>query len=252
MIYNILVSIKSKGDNMGRKWQNIKYAKAAKDANRAKIYAKFGKEIYMAAKPNPDPEGNLHLKAVIDKAKTYNVTKDIIDRAINKAKAGVDESYTHNRYEGYGPSGSALIVDTLTDNVNRTVAEVRSAFTKNKGNLGVAGSVSFMFTSTAVFGIEPLDEDVVLEAMIENDCDVSDIELHDGVMMIYGHSDDYNKIQKTLTALGVDEFKVSEISMLPNETITLEGEELARFEKLLDTLEELDDVQEVYHNVELN
>ncbi|MDR3215474.1 MAG: YebC/PmpR family DNA-binding transcriptional regulator [Bacilli bacterium] len=237
---------------MGRKWNNIKYAKAAKDANKSKIYAKFGKEIYMAAKSNPDPEGNLVLKAVLDKAKTYNVTKDIIDRALAKAKSGVDESYDNIRYEGYGPSGSAIIVDTLTDNVNRTVAEVRSAFTKAGGNLGVSGSVSFMFTSSSVFGIDNLDEETVLEAMIAYDADVSDIEVNDDILMIYGSSDDFAKIKEALQSLDIDEFKVAEISMLPNDSITLTGNDLEKFTKIIDTLEDLDDVQEVFHNVDLD
>ncbi|MDF9867801.1 YebC/PmpR family DNA-binding regulatory protein [Bacilli bacterium PM5-3] len=236
---------------MGRKWNNIKYAKAAKDANRSKIYAKFGKEIYMAAKSDPDPESNRNLKAVLDKAKTYNITKDIIDRAINKAKSGVDESYDNIRYEGYGPSGSAIIVDTLTDNVNRTVAEVRAAFNKAKGNLGVNGSVAFMFTPSSVIGIEQQDEEEMLELFIENEVDVHDIENDDGKTMIYGAVEDFSKIQDALKTKGIEEFEVAEISMLPNDTIVLEGEELERFEKLIDTLEDIDDVQEVYHNIEL-
>lgn len=236
---------------MGRKWQNIKYAKAAKDANRAKIYAKFGKEIYMAAKTDPNPESNRHLKAVLDKAKTYNITKDIIDRAINKAKSGVDESYDSIRYEGYGPAGSAIIVDTLTDNVNRTVAEVRSAFTKSKGNLGVNGSVSFMFTSTSVIGIAKQDEEEMLELFIENDVDVHDIEEDDNKTMIYGAAENFSKIQDVLKTKGIEEFEIAEISMLPNDTIKLSDDDLKLFEKLIDTLDELDDVQEIYHNVEM-
>ncbi|MDH6603528.1 YebC/PmpR family DNA-binding regulatory protein [Bacilli bacterium PM5-9] len=236
---------------MGRKWNNIKYAKAAKDANRSKIYAKFGKEIYMAAKSDPDPESNRNLKAVLDKAKTYNITKDIIDRAINKAKSGVDESYDNIRYEGYGPSGSAIIVDTLTDNVNRTVAEVRAAFNKAKGNLGVNGSVAFMFTPSSVIGIAQQDEEEMLELFIENEVDVHDIENDDGKTMIYGAVEDFSKIQDALKTKGIEEFEVAEISMLPNDTIVLEDEELERFEKLIDTLEDIDDVQEVYHNIEL-
>lgn len=235
---------------MGRKWNNIKYAKAAKDANRSKIYAKFGKEIYMAAKSDPNPETNRVLKATIDKAKTYNVTKDIIDRALQKAKSGVDESYTNIRYEGYGPSGSAIIVDTLTDNVNRTVAEVRSAFTKAKGNLGVSGSVAFMFHAASVFGIDKKDEDELLEYLIENDVDVIDIETEDEQTIIYAPVEAFDTTREALKNMGVEEFKVAEISMIPNDTITLDGEDLEKFEKLVDVLEDLDDVQEVYHNVE--
>lgn len=236
---------------MGRKWNNIKYAKAAKDANRSKIYAKFGKEIYMAAKSDPNPETNRTLKAVLDKAKTYNVTKDIIDRAINKAKSGVDENYHDIRYEGYGPSGSAIIVDTLTDNVNRTVAEVRAAFNKAKGNLGVNGSVSFMFKPTSIIGVPLMDEEMLMELMFDNDCDVSDIEVNDDQVIIYGVVEDFSKIKEVLSAQGVEEFLVAEISMIPDDTLTLNGTELELFEKLIDTLESLDDVQEVYHNVEL-
>lgn len=236
---------------MGRKWNNIKYAKAAKDADKSKVYAKFGKEIYMAAKPDPNPESNRTLKAVLDKAKTYKIPRDIIDRAISKAKSGVDESYDNIRYEGYGPNGSAIIVDTLTDNVNRTVAEVRAAFNKAKGNLGVNGSVAFMFEPAAVFGIMPIDEDTVLEAFIENDVDVSDIELEDGKLMIYGKAEDFHNIQEVLRGLGIEDFEVAEISMLPNDTITLEGADKEAFEKLIDTLENIDDVQEVFHNVEM-
>ncbi|MDL2211405.1 YebC/PmpR family DNA-binding transcriptional regulator [Erysipelotrichaceae bacterium OttesenSCG-928-M19] len=236
---------------MGRKWNNIKYAKASKDANRSKIYAKFGKEIYMAAKSDPDPESNRQLKAVLDKAKTYNVTKEIIDRAINKAKSGVDESYEHIRYEGYGPAGSAIIVDTLTDNVNRTVADVRAAFNKAGGNLGVNGSVAFMFTPSSVIGIAKHDDEAMLELFIENDIDVHDIEQSDNQTLIYGAVEDFSAISNALKANGIEEFEVAEISMLANDQINLATDDFEKFEKLIDALEELDDVQEVYHNVEL-
>ena len=131
---------------MGRKWNNIKEKKASKDANTSRIYAKFGREIYVAAKQGePDPESNQSLKFVLERAKTYNVPKAIIDRAIEKAKGGSEENYDELRYEGFGPNGSMVIVDALTNNVNRTAAEVRSAFSKNGGNMGVSGSVSYMF-----------------------------------------------------------------------------------------------------------
>jgi YebC/PmpR family DNA-binding regulatory protein len=136
---------------MGRKWNNIKDGKAAKDADKSKIYAKFGREIYVAAKAgDPDPEINVGLRGVLEKAKTYKVPKEIVDRAIEKAKGGHEENYDAVRYEGYGVNGSAVIVDALTDNVNRTVAEVRTAFNKNGGKMGVSGSVAFMFTPSAM------------------------------------------------------------------------------------------------------
>ena len=128
---------------MGRKWNNIKEKKASKDANTSRIYAKFGREIYVAAKQGePDPVANQALRLVLERAKTYNVPKAIIDRAIEKAKGGADENYDTLRYEGFGPSGSMVIVDTLTNNVNRTASDVRSTFGKNGGNMGVNGSVA--------------------------------------------------------------------------------------------------------------
>ena len=136
---------------MGRKWNNIKEKKASKDANTSRIYAKFGREIYVAAKQGePDPESNRALKFVLERAKTYNVPKTIIDRAIEKAKGGSEENYDELRYEGFGPNGSMVIVDALTNNVNRTASDVRAAFGKNGGNMGVSGSVAYMFDATAV------------------------------------------------------------------------------------------------------
>ncbi len=160
---------------MGRKWNNIKEKKALKDKNTSRIYAKFGREIYVAAKQGePDPEANQALKVVLERAKTYNVPKAIIDRAIEKAKggAGADENYSELRYEGFGPNGSMLIVDALTNNVNRTASEVRAAFGKNGGNMGVSGSVAYMFEATAVFGIEEKTADDVLEILMEAELDV--------------------------------------------------------------------------------
>ena len=134
---------------MGRKWANIKEKKAAKDANNSRVYAKFGIEIYVAAKSgDPDPHANQKLRFVIERAKTYNVPKHIIDRAIEKAKGSADEQYSELRYEGFGPNGSMVIVDALTNNVNRTAADVRAAFGKNGGNMGVSGAVSYMFDNT--------------------------------------------------------------------------------------------------------
>ena len=139
---------------MGRKWNNIKEKKAQKDKNTSRIYAKFGREIYMAARSGePDPEANQNLKFVLEKAKTYSVPKHIVDRAIEKAKGGSEENYDELRYEGFGPSGSMLIVDALTNNVNRTVSDVRAAFGKNGGNMGVSGSVAYMFNNLSLIHI---------------------------------------------------------------------------------------------------
>lgn len=236
---------------MGRKWNNIKEGKAKKDANRSKIYSKFGREILVAAKSgDPDPEINRALAAVIDRAKTYKVPREIIDRAIEKAKSGSDESYTAIRYEGYGIGGTAVIVDALTDNVNRTVAEVRTAFNKNGGNMGVSGAVSFLFQPTALYGVKDKTEEELLEVMIEGDCDIRDIEIQDDIAYIYANTDQFAKVGDALRASGITEFEVAELTEIPMNEVTLSEADAIIFEKMIDTLEDLDDVQNVYHNVE--
>src|SRR6478752_2198500 len=205
---------------MGRKWNNIKEKKASKDANTSRIYAKFGVEIYVAAKQGePDPESNQALKFVLERAKTYNVPKHIIDRAIEKAKGGSEESYAELRYEGFGPNGSMVIVDALTNNVNRTASDVRAAFGKNGGNMGVSGSVAYMFDPTAVIG--------------------------------YADPDQFHAVQKAFNDAGITEFTVAEQTMLAQNDVTLPEDAQAQFEKMIDALEDLEDVQQVYHNVDL-
>lgn len=237
---------------MGRKWNNIKEKKASKDANTSRVYAKFGVEIYVAAKKGePDPESNRALKVVLERAKTYNVPKAIIDRALEKAKGSGDETYVELRYEGFGPSGSMIIVDALTNNVNRTAPEVRSAFNKNGGNMGVSGSVSYMFDPTAVIGLDSKSADEVMEILIEADVDVRDVLEEDESVIVYAEPDQFHSVQEALKNAGVTEFTVAELSMLAQNYVTLEGDAQVQFEKLIDALEDLEDVQQVYHNVEL-
>ncbi|PQD95677.1 YebC/PmpR family DNA-binding transcriptional regulator [Pradoshia eiseniae] len=237
---------------MGRKWNNIKEKKAAKDKNTSRIYAKFGREIYVAAKQGePNPESNQALKMVLERAKTYSVPKHIIDRAIEKAKGGSEESYDELRYEGFGPSGSMVIVDALTNNVNRTASDVRAAFGKNGGNMGVSGSVSYMFDATAVFGIEGKNADEVLEMMMEADVDVRDILEEDEAVIVYAEPDQFHAVQEAFKNAGITEFTVAELTMLAQNDITLDAEAQAQFEKMIDAIEDLEDVQQVYHNVDL-
>ncbi|MEC0301958.1 MULTISPECIES: YebC/PmpR family DNA-binding transcriptional regulator [Terribacillus] len=237
---------------MGRKWNNIKEKKASKDANTSRIYAKFGREIYVVAKQGePDPEANQALKFVLERAKTYNVPKAIIDRAIEKAKGGGEENYDEMRYEGFGPSGSMIIVDALTNNVNRTAPEVRAAFSKNGGNMGVSGSVAYMFDATAVVGIEGKSSDDVLEILMEADVDARDIIEEDDAVIVYAEPDQFHVVQEALKQAGIEEFSVAELSMLAQNDITLDAEAQEQFEKLIDALEDLEDVQQVYHNVDL-
>ncbi|MEH7451601.1 MULTISPECIES: YebC/PmpR family DNA-binding transcriptional regulator [Bacillaceae] len=237
---------------MGRKWNNIKEKKASKDANTSRIYAKFGREIYVAAKQGePDPESNQALKVVLERAKTYSVPKHIVDRAIEKAKGGSEESFDELRYEGFGPNGSMVIVDALTNNVNRTAAEVRAAFSKNGGNLGVTGSVSYMFDATAVIGLEGKTSDEVLEILMEADVDVRDILEEEDAVIVYADQDQFYAIQEAFKNVGITEFTVAELTMLAQSDITLPEDGLAKFEKMLDVLEDIEDVQRVYHNVDL-
>lgn len=237
---------------MGRKWNNIKEKKASKDASTSRIYAKFGREIYVAAKQGePDPESNRALKVVLERAKTYMVPKAIIDRAIEKAKGGGEESYDTLRYEGFGPNGSMVIVDALTNNVNRTASEVRSAFNKNGGSMGVSGSVTYMFDPTAVFGVQGKSSEEVLELLMEADLDVRDIVEEEDTVIVYAESDQFHAVQEAFKNAGITEFTVAELTMLAQNDLELPEDAQAQFEKLIDVLEDLEDVQQVYHNVDL-
>lgn len=238
---------------MGRKWNNIKEKKAQKDKNTSRIYAKFGKEIYVAAKSGePDPESNQTLRLTLERAKTYSVPNHIIEKAIEKAKGAGEENYDHLRYEGFGPSGSMIIVDALTNNVNRTASDVRAAFGKNGGNMGVSGSVAYMFDHTAVFGFEGYSADDILEQLMEQEIDVRDVVGEEGLTIVYAEPEQFAQVQDALKAYGVEEFKVAEFEMLPQSDVELSAEDQEVFEKLIDALEDLEDVQNVFHNVELN
>jgi len=238
---------------MGRKWENIKMKKAQTDGAAAKVNSKYGIEIYAAAKQgnSVDPEANSTLKFVIARAKQAQVPKHVIERALEKAKGSGDETFIEGRYEGFGPNGSLLIVDTLTSNVNRTATNVRTAFNKNGGTYGAAGSVSYLFDETGVVVFEGDDADAVLETLLEAEVDVRDAEQQDDQVVVYTEPADLHKAIEALRQNGVSEFSTTEITMLPQAEVTLEGEDLATFEKLVDALEADDDVQKVHHNVAL-
>ncbi|WP_217596390.1 YebC/PmpR family DNA-binding transcriptional regulator [Cohnella sp. GbtcB17] len=236
---------------MGRKWNNIKEKKASKDANTSRVYAKFGVEIYVAAKKGePDPEANRALKVVLERAKTYNVPRAIIDRALDKAKGSSEESYSELRYEGFGPNGSMVIVDALTNNVNRTASAVRAAFSKNGGNMGVNGSVAYMFDASAVIGVTGKTADEVIELMLEADVDVRDVVEEEDTVIVYSDPEQFHAVQEAFKQAGISEFAVAELSMIPQNYVTLTDDAQAQFEKMLDAIEDLEDVQQVYHNVD--
>lgn len=224
--------------------------KHAKDGATSKVYAKFGVEIYVAAKQGePDPELNTALKFVIDRAKQAQVPKHVIDKAIDKAKGNTDETFVEGRYEGFGPNGSMIIVDTLTSNVNRTAANVRTAYGKNGGNMGASGSVSYLFDKKGVIVFAGDDADSVFEQLLEADVDVDDVEAEEGTITVYTAPTDLHKGIQALRDNGVEEFQVTELEMIPQSEVVLEGDDLETFEKLIDALESDDDVQKVYHNV---
>lgn len=230
---------------------NIKEKKAQKDKNTSRIYAKFGIEIYAAAKSGePDPESNQKLRFAIERAKTYDVPKHIIDRAIDKAKGSDDENFQELRYEGFGPGGSLIIVDALTNNVNRTAGNVRALYNKNGGNMGVSGSVAYQFDNTAVFVFEHDDADEIMMTLLDKDIDVRNVEEEDGKVVVYGEPTEFQHIQEALTELGIEKFEVSELEMIPKMEVTLSEDDLRQFEKLIDALEDDEDVQKVHHNVD--
>lgn len=237
---------------MGR-FPNIAAAKAKTGAAKAKVYSSYAKEIYQVAKQGgADPNGNLSLRRLIEKAKKEQVPADIIKRAIDKVNSGVDENYTSTRYEGFAQGGATVMVDCLTDNVNRTVSNVKNAFTKSNGKMGVSGCVSHMYEHLSVVVVKDMTEDEAMEALIMAEVDAKEIEAEDGNVNIYGDPSDLYRIKDAIVAVKEDaEFIIDEVTMLPNETTTLEGEDLEMFEKLLSMLYDVEDVQKVYHNVNL-
>ena len=231
---------------------NIAAKKAKTDAVKGKIFTKVGREIAVAAKSNPDPETNSKLADAIAKAKAVNMPNDNIKRCIAKASGELaGDNYEELTYEGYGPAGSAVIIKTLTDNKNRTVDYVRTAMRKHGGSLGNAGCVSFTFTTMGVIVIEKtpnLSEDEVMEMALDAGAD--DFEAEDDAFVVYTSVSAFSSVRKYLEEKGLNFFE-AQITMLPQTKITLEGDELVKFNKLIDALEDLDDVQNVYHNVDL-
>ena len=239
---------------MGRAYQNRKESMAKTSDMKAKVYSRYGREIYVSAKSGGvDPIGNLALRNLIDRAKKDQVPAHVIDKAIDKAKGGGGEDYSPARYEGYGPGGSMAIIECLTDNPNRTFGDVRLAFTKTKCKIGSQGSVSHMFDHLSIFVFNYEDEDTVLEALMDADVDVTDIENEDGKISVFAPNTDYFKAkQALLDACGDLDFEVDEIQFIAHNYLSISGDDVALFEKFLAMLNELDDVQQVYHNVELS
>ena len=233
---------------MGRAHEVRAKAMAATAAKRSALFNRASKEIYMAAKAGePDPSMNLALRSAIEKWRSQNVTREVIDRAIQKAKGGSAESYTQGRYEAFGPGGSLLIIDSLTDNSNRALVEIRTTITKKGGHLG---STIFNFTETGVFDFNGTNRDEVEETLILSDVDVREVTLEDGVISVLVEPSAFAQARDVLAGMGITEFITSEITFLPNDPIELtDPEDQRKFGELIDMLDELEDVQNVYHNV---
>ena len=236
---------------MGRAYQNRKESMAKTSDAKARVYSKYGRVIYVCAKEGgTDPDGNLALRGLIERAKKDQVPTHVIDKAIKKVEGGGGEDFSVARYEGYGPGGCMVIVDCLTDNPNRTFGDVRQCFTKTKCKIGTEGSVLHMFDHSAILVFNG-DEEEALEALMMADVDVTDIESVDGKITVFAPNSEYFKAKKSLTdAFDGIEFDVDEIQFLPTSTSPISADSVEMFDKFLDMLNDLEDVQNVYHNVE--
>lgn len=235
------------------KWANTKHRKAAQDAKRGKMFTKIIRELVTAAKTGGgDPASNPRLRAAIDKALSNNMTRDTMNRAIARGVGGDDDANMETIiYEGYGPSGTAVMVECLSDNRNRTVSEVRHAFTKCGGNLGTDGSVSYLFTKKGVISYSAgVDEDTLMDAALEAGAD-DVVTYDDGAMDVFTTPEQFGEVKDALDATGL-KAEGAEVSLIPSTKVDLDLESAPKLLRLIDMLEDCDDVQEVYHNGEVS
>ena len=234
---------------MGRHFEVRAASMAATAKKKSAIYMRASKEIYMAAKRGvPDPNSNLALRAAIDKYRKQ-CPKDVIDRAIKKAQGGEATNYIEGRYEAYGPAGSYLIIDTLSDNSNRALVNVRTIITRKGGHLG---DVSYNFEQVGILDFKyDGSEESLEEMLVFNDVDVREISLEEGIAEVVVEPSAFEKAKEVLAQNGINDFEYAEVTMRANDEITLEGEDLTKFKELLDMLDDCEDVQNVYHNVDL-
>jgi len=234
------------------KWSTIKRKKGEIDAARSKVFQKLAKELYVAAKSgDKDPNNNAALRMVVEKAKAENMPKANIQSAIDKAHSKNNtESYDEVRYEGYGPGGIALMIDCLTDNRNRTASFVRSTLTKRGGNLGTDGSVSYLFERKGILILDKsYEEDKLMENVLE--LDVIDFVVEEDGYEIYTKPEDFIRVKENLETNGYDKFIMSEVTFVPNNYIEINEEQKEKALNLILELEDIDDVQNVYHNLDI-
>jgi YebC/PmpR family DNA-binding regulatory protein len=238
---------------MGRIFEKRKHSIFKTAAQNSKLYSKYSKQLYMAAKKGvPDPNANPVLRSFVERAKKENVPSHVIDKAIQKAAGAGAEDFQPARYEGFGPGGALLIIDCLTDNNQRTISEIRSCFTKTGSKLAANGAVAMSFDHLAVLSFTGDDEEKVLEALFAADVAVDEVESKDNTITVFASPTDFFKAKTALIEAFPDlELEVQEITFLPQSTKILNAEDLAAFEKFLGMLNDCDDVQEIYHNVSL-
>jgi len=219
---------------------------------KAKVYSKYGREIYVCAKAGGlDPTGNLALRSLIERAKKDQVPTHVIDKAIEKAKGGAGENFELARYEGYGPGNCMVIIECLTDNPNRTFGDVRQCFTKTKTKIGTQGSVSHMFDHLSILMFSGQDEEAVLDALLMSDVDVIDLENEQGMLTVFApHTESFKAKQALSEAFGEIDYEVDEIQFIAQNTVSVTGDDVEMFERFMFMLNDLDDVQDIYHNVE--
>lgn len=238
---------------MGRAYEVRKASMEKTGKAKAKLYSMYAKEILQAAKNGTDPVSNDQLKRLIEKAKKDQVPADIINRNIDKVKKGATEDYSTIEYELFGPSGSTLIVKCLTDNTNRTISEVKTICNKTGAKMVGMNSVAYNYEYLCVVGVKDKTEEEIMDILFSNDIEVTDIENDNGLLLIYSEVQNLFKIKKTLEEAYKDiKFEVDEIGKYAKDIIKLQGEDLEQFNKLINMLEDLDDVSNIYHNVELN
>lgn len=235
---------------MGRSFENRKHSILKTAGQKSKVYSKYGKQLYVTARNGvPDPEANPSLRILIEKAKRDQVPTHVIDKAIEKAKGTGGEDYSVSRYEGFAPGGCSVIVDCLTDNPNRTICDVRNCFTKSGAKLGPAGSVAHMFDHLAVLSFKGDNEDEVLEAMLEADVDVDDLEHKNGQLTVFAPVTEFFKAKQALLEAFPDvELEVEEITFVPQAATPISEDDVPAFEKFMTMLNDCDDVQEIYHS----
>lgn len=241
-------------DPMGRAYQNRKASMAKTADAKTKLYSKYGREIYVCAKSGgADPTGNTSLRGMIERARKDQVPSHVIEKALDKARGAGGEDFSPARYEGFGPGGCMVIVECLTDNPNRTFGDVRTCFNKAKAKLGTPGTVAHMFDHSAIFAFKHDSEDAVLEALVNADVDVTDIENEEGQITVFAPPTEYARAKQALEdALGDIDFETDTIQFLPQTSTVLTGDDVVLFEKMLAMLDDCDDVQNVYHNAEFH